>query len=69
VFAAELVRLAPPGAVARAMSGAAFFAFGGSVLGPLAFGAVAAASGSYAVAFTVLGTVALIPAVACLRAR
>jgi MFS family permease len=59
LYLAEVARVAPPGRIGEATSGATFLAFIGYVLGPVAFAALVAATGSYRIAFL---TTALIPA-------
>ena len=51
VFLAEVARLAPEGRVAILTGGTQFFTFGGVLLGPPLFGAIASATGSYGAGF------------------
>ena len=51
VFLAEVARLAPDGRVAILTGGTQFFTFGGVLIGPPVFGAIASATGSYGAGF------------------
>jgi len=59
LFFAELVRIAPEGMASEASSGGQFFAYGGIMSMPLIFGAIVAASGSYAIGYYALTTLSL----------
>lgn len=54
VFLAAIARLAPPGQTAVVTGGTLAFTYLGVVLGPPLFGAIASASGSFAVSFSTL---------------
>lgn len=58
VYLAEVSRLAPPDAVARASGGSLFFTFGGVLVGPPAFSALRLLLGSYSLTFGALLLVA-----------
>jgi nitrate/nitrite transporter NarK len=60
LFFAEIVRLAPEDMASDASGGGQFFAYGGIMSMPLIFGAIVAASGSYAVGFGVLTALSLL---------
>jgi hypothetical protein len=68
VFLAEVARLAPEGRVAVLTGGTQFFTFGGVLLGPPLFGAIASATGSYGVGFVAAAVLPLL-AVAGMIAR
>ena len=59
LFFAEIVRLAPEDMAGDASGGGQFFAYGGIMSMPLAFGAIVAATGSYAVGFAILTALSL----------
>ena len=61
VYLAEVARLAPAGMASMATGGSLSITFLGTVLGPLLFGGVAAALGSYRAGFAALA----VPAAAC----
>jgi nitrate/nitrite transporter NarK len=63
LFFAEIVRLAPEDMASDASGGGQFFAYGGIMSMPLIFGAIVAASGSYAVGFGVLTALSLLSVV------
>lgn len=60
LYFAELARLAPPTQVAEIAGGSQFFTYVGLVLGPLSFGFLLDATGSYAACFNVFAVVALL---------
>jgi MFS family permease len=64
---AEVARVAPPGAAGAVTGAVGFVNFGGIVLGPPLFGAIASASGSYRASFAVLALVSAITATWLLR--
>jgi MFS family permease len=64
---AEVARVAPPGAAGPVTGAVGFVTFGGIVLGPPLFGAIASASGSYRVSFGVMALVTAWAAVWLLR--
>jgi MFS family permease len=68
VFLAEVARLAPEGRVAVLTGGTQFFTFGGVLLGPPLFGAIASSTGSYGVGFVAAAVLPLL-AVAGMIAR
>ena len=68
VFLAEVARLAPEGRVAVLTGGTQFFTFGGVLLGPPLFGAIASATGSYGAGFVAAAVLPLL-AVAGMIAR
>jgi hypothetical protein len=55
VYLAEVAALAPAGAAGAATGGALSLTFLGIVLGPALFSAVVSLSGSYALAFAIVG--------------
>jgi len=59
LFFAEIVRLAPEDMAGDASGGGQFFAYGGIMSMPLLFGALVAATGSYALGFAVLTAMSL----------
>jgi MFS family permease len=59
LFFAEIVRLAPEDMVGEASGGGQFFAYGGIMSTPLFFGALVAATDSYALGFAVLTALSL----------
>jgi predicted MFS family arabinose efflux permease len=61
VYLAQVARLAPPGMASVATGGSLSITFLGTVLGPLLFGAVAAAAGSQRAGFVALA----VPAAVC----
>jgi nitrate/nitrite transporter NarK len=63
LFFAEIVRLAPEDMAGDASGGGQFFAYGGIMSTPLVFGALVAATGSYALGFAVLTAMSLAAAV------
>jgi len=67
VYLAEVARLAPPGMASIATGGSLSVTFLGTVLGPLVFGAVAAAAGNYRAGFVALAVPAAVCAWALLR--
>jgi len=69
LFFAEAVRLAPDGLASEASGGAQFFAYGGIMATPLAFGATVAATGSYAFAFDALAVFTAAAVLNLLRVR
>lgn len=60
VFLAEVARLAPEGRVATITGGTQFFTFGGVLVGPPVFGAIASATGSYGAGFILFAALPLI---------
>jgi MFS family permease len=66
VFLAEVARLAPQGRVAIITGGTQFFTFAGVVVGPPVFGALAAASGSYAAGFLFIAALPLVTGIGLL---
>jgi len=66
VFLAEVARLAPEGRVAIITGGTQFFTFGGVLIGPPVFGAIAAATGSYGAGFILFAALPLLMGVALL---
>lgn len=62
VFLAEIARLAPPGRVGDATSGATFVAFAGYLIAPIVFALVVPIVGSYGSCFVVLAAIALVAA-------
>jgi MFS family permease len=60
VHLAHLARLAPDGAVGLATGGCLFFTFFGVVVGPAAFGALAASGAGYPIAYLTAGIPALL---------
>lgn len=69
LFFAEVVRLAPDGMASEASGGAQFFAYGGIMTTPLAFGATVAATGSYPLAFNALAALTAAAVLNLLRVR
>ncbi len=69
LYFAEVVRLAPDGAASDASGGAQFFAYGGIMLTPLAFGATVGATGSYTLAFDALAVTTGLAVLNLLRVR
>lgn len=63
----EVARRAPEGAAAQATGGSAFITFSGVMLGPVLFGALAAASGSYRLSFAFCAGVSALAAWMLLR--
>ena len=63
-YLAEVARLCPPGEVSSGTSGSLLFTNLGKMLAPLAFAAVQAYTGSYAVSFGIVGALGLIAWVA-----
>jgi nitrate/nitrite transporter NarK len=59
LFFAEIVRLAPEDMAGEASGGGQFFAYGGIMSMPLVFGALVAATDSYAIGFAVLTVLSL----------
>ncbi len=59
VFLAEVARLAPAGRVAVVTGGTQFFTFGGVLIGPPVFGAIASATGSYGAGFALVAALPL----------
>jgi MFS family permease len=59
VYMAEVARMAPPGRIGDATSGSTFLTFIGYVLGPIAFSAVVAQTGSYRIAFVLTAALPL----------
>jgi MFS family permease len=66
LMTAQLLRLAPPGSIARCASGNQVFTFAGAVLGPLLLAALQACGVSYALACGALAALALCAGVAML---
>jgi MFS family permease len=64
----EVARMAPPGKIGDATSGSTFLTFIGYVLGPIAFAAVVAQTGSYRIAFA-LAALLPVSALVLLRAK
>ena len=60
LFFAEIVRLAPEDMASDASGGGQFFAYGGIMSMPLVFGAIVAATDSYAVGYALLTGLALV---------
>jgi nitrate/nitrite transporter NarK len=60
LFFAELVRIAPRDMASEASSGGQFFAYGGIMSMPLIFGAIVAATGSYAIGYYALTGLSLV---------
>lgn len=69
LFFAEVVRLAPDDMASEASGGAQFFAYGGIMTTPLAFGATVAATGSYPLAFNALAVMTGLAVLNLLRVR
>jgi nitrate/nitrite transporter NarK len=69
LFFAEVVRLAPDGTASEASGGAQFFAYGGIMVTPLAFGATVGATGSYPLAFNALAVLTTAAVLNLLRVR
>jgi MFS family permease len=67
VHFAELARRAPHGDVGTATGGVQFYTFGGALLGPLAFSALVAVTGSYAIGFKVFAILPLLAGLYLLR--
>ena len=63
VYISEIARVMPSADVGRATGGVSAFTFLGVVIGPAAFTTIVGFSGSYSIAFLVVGTVAIGPAV------
>ncbi len=63
----EVARRAPEGGAAHATGGSAFITFSGVMLGPVLFGALAAASGSYRLSFAFCAAVSALAAWMLLR--
>jgi len=61
VYLAEVARRAPPGRAGEATGGSLAFTFMGSVLGPIPFGMVAAAAGTFAASYLLMA----LPALGC----
>ncbi|MDP3520027.1 MAG: hypothetical protein Q8S02_05335 [Hydrogenophaga sp.] len=61
VYLAEVARLAPPGMASAATGGSLAITFFGVVLGPMVFGGIASAFGSYRAGYLLLA----IPAACC----
>lgn len=68
-YLAEVGRLAPPGQVSMATSGSLIFTNAGKTLAPLAFVAIQGQTGSYGLAFGVIGVLGVIGTAALVRAR
>jgi len=69
IYLAEVGRLSPPRQVSMYTSGTLLFTNAGKMLAPLAFAAVQASTGSYSVAFCLLGVLGAIGLGALLSAR
>jgi MFS family permease len=63
VYISEIARVMPSADVGRATGGVSAFTFLGVVIGPAAFTTIVGFSGSYSIAFLVVGTIAIGPAV------
>ena len=63
VYISEIARVMPSADVGRATGGVSAFTFLGVVIGPAAFTTIIEFSGSYSIAFLVVGTIAIGPAV------
>jgi predicted MFS family arabinose efflux permease len=68
VYLSEIAAAAPEGMVGHATSGSTFLTFIGYVVGPVAFGAVVSATGSYQAAFAAASVAPLTGAVSLLYA-
>jgi MFS family permease len=68
-YLAEVGRLSPADQVSAATSGSLLFTNAGKTLAPLAFAAVQARTGSYGIAFGLIGILGLIGTVALVNAR
>jgi MFS family permease len=69
VYLAEVARVVPQAQVGPATGGVLMFTFLGIAVGPVTFGAVVAASGSYTPAFLVMNALVLFTVAALLRRR
>jgi MFS family permease len=68
-YLAEVGRLAPPGQVSMATSGSLLFTNAGKTLAPLAFVAIQGYTGSFAIAFGIIGILGVIGTAALANAR
>jgi len=68
-YLAEVGRLCPPGQVSSGTSGSLLFTNAGKTLAPLAFAAVQAQTGSYSMAFGLIGLLGVIGIAALIAAR
>ncbi|MHC5021829.1 MAG: MFS transporter, partial [Planctomycetota bacterium] len=69
VYLAEVARVVPQAQVGPATGGVLMFTFIGIAVGPVSFGAIVAASGSYPLAFLAMDALVLLPVLALLRPR
>jgi MFS family permease len=69
VFLAEVARLAPEGRVAIVTGGTQFFTFGGVLIGPPLFGAIASLTGSYGTGFILIAALPLLASIGLLASR
>ena len=63
VYIAEIARVIPPEEVGRATGGVSSFTFLGVAIGPAIFTAIVGFTGSYSIAFLVVGVIAIGPAI------
>ena len=69
VFIAQMAQGAPPGESVQVIGGGSSITFIGAVIGPAGFGALAAATDSYAIGFTASALLTAVPAIVLLRQK